>query len=72
MGDLTSCSYCTLQRMKASAKARGNRIKVRRPSDTDKLAALYPGAQEVMEINPRTGEERRLAWMAEIPKHCCC
>ena len=64
MGELTSCNYCTLKRVKRQAKEEGKKVVVK-PGDWHKSPFGSPGKDIFV-------DDKKVAWFAELTGHCVC
>jgi len=78
MSELTSCNYCKLKRIKASAKKDGKKVTQLRDSTWGMggVNVYVHHPKIVISDIPGGGDgdrsKYRMAWMMEISKSCCC
>lgn len=63
MSELTSCNYCTLQRIKREARERGERVLLR---------PAKGGGIECATHKPNEQPKKFTVWFMELTDHCVC
>ena len=75
MSELTPCNYCTLKRLKLSAKETGNRVVVKQSKK--KVIVGMPGFDVYVLPNRSNLTESNkkqywICWFGDLTDHCVC